>query len=156
MSLDLGEKFGTNPKAEIDGVWQELGGEAAVKVARLGNKEAQRAYKKMPKAVRNMVDEGTMDGTQAESFLAGYLADNILKGWRGLAIDGKDLPDYSPEEGKKFMLRFRRFRERVWELAADDDLFNVEAEEDAKNLQGLSAGISGTTPMSSKPSVVAN
>ena len=156
MSLDLGEKYGSNPKAEIDGVWQELGGGAAIKVARLGNKEAQRAYKKMPKAVRNMVDEGTMDGTQAESFLAGYLADNILKDWRGLADGGKDLPDYTTEEGKKFMLRFRRFRERVWELAADDDLFNVEAEQDAKNLQGLSTGISDTTPMPSKPSAVAN
>ena len=156
MGLDLGDKFGTNPKAEIEGVWQELGGGAAVKVARLGNKEAAKAYRKIPKAVRNMVDEGTMEGTQAESFLAGYLAENILKDWRGLAVEGVDLPSYSAVEGKKFMLRFRRFRERIWELSADDDLFNVEAEEDAKNSPKDFDGGSPTAPTPLKPSVVAS
>ncbi len=154
--LDLGEKYGSNPKAEIDGVWQELGDGAAVKVARLGNKEAAKAYRKIPKAVRNMVDEGTMQGTHAEAFLAGYLAENILKDWRGLAVDGVDLPAYSNVEGKKFMVRFRRFRERIWELSADDDLFNVEAEDDAKNLPKDFSGGSSTVPTPLKPSAVAN
>lgn len=156
VGLDLSDKYGTNPKAEITGVWQELGGGAAIKVARLGNKEAVRAYKKIPKAIRIAVDEGILEGTQAEAFLAGYLAENILKDWRGLMVDGKDLPKYDVMEGKKFMIRFRRFRERVWELSADDDLFNVEAEEDAKNLPKDFSGGSPTAPMPLKPSAVAN
>ena len=156
VGLDLGEKFGTNPKAEIEGVWQELGGGAAVKVARLGNKEAAKAYKKIPKHIRNMVDEGTMEGTAAEAFLAGYLSANILKDWRGLMDNDEPLPSYSNDHGKKFMLKYRRFRERIWELAADDDLFNVEAEEDAKNLPKDFDGGSPTAPTPLKPSAVAN
>jgi hypothetical protein len=52
------------------------------------------------------------------------------------------------------MLRFRRFRERIWELSADDDLFNVEAEEDAKNLPKDFVGGSSTAQTPSKPFVV--
>ena len=156
MGLDLGDKFGSNPKAEIDGVWHELGDGAAVKVARIGNKEAAKAYRKLPKAVKNALDEGTLEEGQAKNFIAKFLADHILKDWRGLADNGLTLPEYDAEQGKKFMLKYRRFRDRVWELGQDDDLFNVESEDDAKNLPGLSTGISGTTPMPSKPSVVAN
>lgn len=152
MGLDLSDKFGSNPKAEIEGVWQELGGGAAVKVARLGNKEARRAYRKIPKPIRNAIEDGSMDDSQAEGFLANYLAENILKDWRGLSDGGKDLPSYDPVVGANFLKRFRRFRERIWELSADDDLFNVEAEEDAKNLQELSTGTSGTMPTPLKPS----
>lgn len=154
--LDLDDKFGTNPKAEIEGVWQELGGGAAVKIARLGNKEAARAYRKLPKAVRNAIDEGALDDTQAEDFLAKYLAENILKDWRGLAENGKDLPDYTPEIGKQVLRRKRRFREKIWQLAADDDLFNVEAEQDAKNLPDRSSGGLSTTQTPSKLSAVGN
>lgn len=143
--LDLDEKFGTNPKAEIEGVWQELGGGAAVKVARLGNKEATRAYRKLPKAVRNAIDEGALDDSQAENFLAKYLAHNILKDWRGLQDGGKELPPYDPEVGQKVLRAKRRFREKIWSLAADDELFNVEPEEDAKNLPERSDGGSNTT-----------
>lgn len=156
MSLDLGEKFGSNPKAEIDGVWQELGGGAAIKVARLANKEASKAYKKLPKAVRNAVDEGSLEGTQAETFMARFLAQFILRDWRGLADAGKDLPAYEAEGGKRFMMKYRRFREKVWELALDEDLFNVESDADAKNLPGLSTGTSDTSQMPSKPSAAVN
>ena len=156
MGLDLSDKYGTNPKAEITGVWQELGSGAAIKIARLGNKEAAKAYKKIPKHIRNMVDEGTLEGTDAEAFLAGYLASNILKDWRGLVDKGEALPVYSTDAGKKFMMKYRRFRERVWELAADDDLFNVEAEEDAKNLPKDFDGGSGTVQTPSKPFVTVN
>ena len=154
VGLDLSDKYGSNPRAEIEGVWQEEGSGAAIKVARLGNKEAAKAYKKIPKHIRNMVDAGTLEGTQGEAFIAGYLASNILKDWRGLKDDGKPLSDYSDENGKRYMIKYRRFRERVWELAADDDLFNVEAEEDAKNLPKDFDGGSTTAPTQSKPFVV--
>lgn len=156
MGLDLDDKFGSNPRAEIEGVWQELGDGAAVKVARLGNKEAARAYRKLPKAVRNAVNEGALDDTQAEFFIADYLSKHILKDWRGLSENGKPLSSYSPAVGAEVMKRKRRFRERIWELAADDDLFNVESEEDAKNLQERSDGGSITTLTPSKRSDAGN
>lgn len=152
--LDLSDAFGTNPLAEVQGVWKELGGGAAIKVARLGNKEATRAYRKLPKVHRSNFEEGVLDNAQTEAFIADFVAKHILRDWRGLADQGKPLPAYDPGAGKKFLIKYRRFREKVWEIATDDSMFNIEVEEDAKNLPELSTGSSGTTPMPSKPSVV--
>lgn len=152
--LDLDEKFGTNVKAEIEGIWIHLGPTAALKIARLGNKEAARAWRKIPKAIRVALDEGAIADTQAENFLASYLAEHILKDWKGLSQNGKELPPYDQTIGAKILREKRRFRDRVMEIAQDDDLFNVEAEQDAKNLlEGSSGGLS-TTQTQSKLSAV--
>lgn len=152
--FDLSDSFGSNPKASIDGVWVQLGGGASVKVARLGNKAAKKAYRKIPKASRNAFEEGTVDENTGEQFICMFLAQHILKDWKGFADKGVSLGDYDEMKGKKFLMKYRRFRERIWELAGDEDLFNVESEEDAKNLQKLSTGTSDTTKMQSRPSVV--
>ena len=86
-----------------------------------------------------------MGDKQAIQFMAKFLSEHILKDWKGLASKGKSLPNYTTEEGKKHLIEFRRFRDRVWEIAADDDLFNVgELEEDAKNSSKRSSGTSDT------------
>jgi len=154
--FDLSDSFGSNPRASIEGVWVQLGGGAAVKVARLGNKAAKKAYRKIPKASRTAFEEGTVDETTGENFICQFLAQHILKNWKGFADKGTALGDYDEMKGKKFLMKYRRFRERIWELAGDEDLFNVEAEEDAKNLQELSTGTSDTTKTQSRPSNVAS
>ncbi len=73
-------------------------------------------------------------------FLAKFMGENILKDWKGLSSKGKSLPSYTSEHGKKHMETFRRFRDRIWEISVDDDLYNVEVEEDVKNLQKVSSG----------------
>lgn len=138
--LELGEEFGSNESAEKDGVWVSLGEGAQIKVARLGNSEAQRAYRKIPRAMRRMIEDGVLDNKQASDFLAGFLSNHILKGWEGLADKGKPLGEITPESAKSFMIKYRRFRDRVMELSQDDDLFNVEVEEDIKNSPKLSSG----------------
>jgi hypothetical protein len=140
MGFDLGEEFGSNERAEIEGVWVSLGEDAGVKVARLGNPEAQRAYRKIPRAVRRSIEEGSMGNKQAVQFLAKFMAEHILKDWKGLSLKGKSLPAYTSEVGKKHMEEFRRFRDRIWEISVDDDLYNVEVEEDVKNLHKVSSG----------------
>jgi len=134
MGFDLGEELGSNEVAEVEGVWIPLGDGGSIKVARLGNKEAQAAYRKIPREMRRLIETGKMDNKQAINFLASFLSGNILKDWKGLVDKGKSLPKYSPEEGAKMMKKYRRFREKVWELSAEDDNFNVdEVEQDVKN-----------------------
>lgn len=141
--FDLNEEFGSNPVAEVEGVWSYLGETAKIKVARLGNIEAQKAYRKIPKQVRDQIEKGNMGNKQAIQFLSKFLATHILKDWSGLADAGKSLPAYNPEAGAEYLLKYRRFRDRVWEIAIDDDLYNVkEVEEAAGNLSKRSSGIS--------------
>ncbi len=140
MGFDMGDEFGSNERAEIDGVWISLGEAAGVKVARLGNPEAQKAYRKIPKAIRRQIEEGTMGNKQAVQFLSSFMGTHVLKDWKGLSHKGKSLPAYTPEHGAMHMKEFRRFRDKVWEISTDDDLYNVELEDDAKNLPKRSDG----------------
>lgn len=132
MALKLSEDFGSNETASTEGVWLSLGGEAEVLVARLGNREAQRAYKKMPAAIRRQLEDGLMGNDQATDFLCKFMSDHLLKDWKNLA-DSDKLIKYSPEAAHKMLKKYRRFRDRIWELANDEDLFNVEVAEDRKN-----------------------
>ena len=141
MDFDLNEEFGSNETAEVEGVWSYLGETAKIRVARLGNIEAQKAYRKIPAAIRSQIEKGNMGNKQAVQFLAKFLATHILKDWSGLADKGKSLPSYNVEAGVEYLLKYRRFRDRVWETAVDDDLFNVgEIEEDLGNSSKRSSG----------------
>ncbi len=140
MGFDLSEEFGSNERAEIDGVWISLGEDAGVKVARLGNPVAQKAYRKLPKAIRNEIEGGFMGNKQAVQFLSSFMAEHVLKDWKGLSHKSKSLPAYTPEHGAKHLKEFRRFRDRVWEISTDDDLYNVELEDDVKNSPKRSDG----------------
>lgn len=143
--FDLQEEFGSDEKAEREGVWIDLSDESAVKVARLGNADAQKAYRKIPRAIRRNVEEGTMGNKQAIQFIAKFMAQHILKDWKDLVVGGEVLPKYNEELGTKYLVKFRRFRDKIWDISMDDDLFNVgELEEDAKNLPKRSSGISDT------------
>ncbi len=141
MDLDLSEEFGSDETAEIEGVWVPLGGDAKVKVARLGNPAAQAAYRKIPRVIRRQIEEGTMTDKEARKFLSKFVAKNLLKDWENLSDGGKPLGKYSEETGLTMLRKHRRFQDRVWEIAADEDLFNVrEVEDDAKNLSKRSDG----------------
>ncbi len=140
--FDLSDEFGSNEAAEVEGVWSYLGETAKIKVARLGNIEAQKAYRKIPKQVRDQIEKGNMGNRPAIQFLSKFLAEHILKDWHDVADAGKPLPSYNTEEGIKMLVKHRRFRDRVWEIAVDDDLYNVEVVDNAGNLSKRSSGTS--------------
>ncbi len=141
MALEFGDSFGSNEAASIEGVWVSLGGDAEVKVARLGNPEAQAAYRKIPKSTRRQIEDATMSNQQSDEFLAGFMSKHIVKGWKNLT-DGKPPKDvkFSEVNVKAMLIKYRRFRDRIWELAADEDLFNIGVEEDLGNSSEASAG----------------
>ena len=141
MDFDLNEEFGSNETAEVEGVWVNLGEDAKVRVARLGNVQAQKAYRKIPRAIRRQIEEGAMNNAQSAQFLSKFMSDHILKDWKDIADKGKVLPAYTAEHGAAFLKKYRRFRDRIWEISVDDDLFNVgEVEEDLGNSSKRSSG----------------
>ncbi len=138
--FDLSDEFGSSEKASVEGVWIQLGEKARILVARLANPAAQKAYKKIPKAVRKLHESGNTSNKQMTEFLCRFLASQILKDWEDMFDKGKALPAYTEEHGFAFLTKYRRFRDRVWELADDEDLFNVEVEEAVGNSPKRSGG----------------
>jgi hypothetical protein len=140
MALDLADAFGSSESAETEGIWASLGDDAEVRVARLGNPEAQRAYRRMPKAIRRQLEEGLMSEKHAVDFLVRFIAQHLLKDWKGIEEGGKPLA-FSQANAERKLRQHRRFRDKVWELSTDEDLFNIgEWEEDAKNSPKPSSG----------------
>jgi len=141
MALEFGDAFGSDEAASTNGIWVSLGGDAEVRVARLGNPEAQAAYRKIPRSTRRQIEDSTMSNKQSDEFLASFMSKHIVKGWKNL-VDGTPSKDikFSEENVKKMLLKYRRFRDRIWELSADEDLFNVGVEEDLGNSSEVSAG----------------
>ncbi|KKL83240.1 hypothetical protein LCGC14_1976750, partial [marine sediment metagenome] len=82
--------------------------------------------------IRRQLENGLMGNDQATDFLCKFMSDHLLKDWKNLA-DSDKLIKYSPEAAHKMLKKYRRFRDRIWELANDEDLFNVEVAEDRKN-----------------------
>lgn len=141
MALELVDAFGSNETAGTEGIWVSLGGDAEVKVSRLGNPEAQAAYRKIPRSTRRQIEDSTMSNKQSDEFLATFMSKHILQDWKNL-LDGDPPKDikFSESSSKKMLLKYRRFRDRIWELSADEDLFNVEAEKDSGNSSKASDG----------------
>ena len=113
MSFDLSEEFGSNERAEIEGVWVPLGGDGRVRVARLGNPKAQEAYRKIPRPIRRMLDEGVMNNKQSIDFLVMFISNHLLKDWEGLDDEGKTVL-YSMENAGKMVKKHRQFRDKIF------------------------------------------
>ncbi len=148
MTLDIGAEFGSSETASVDGVWVPLGGDAEIKVSRLGNPSAQKAYRQIPRPLRRQIEDGTFSNEQSNNFLSNFMADHLVKDWRNIVekvVDSKGNESlkkvpFSIENAKKMFKKFRRFRDRIWEIASDEDIFNTGVEEDSKNLQKASGG----------------
>lgn len=138
--FDFDDAFGSNETAEIDGVWSSLGDGARVKVARLGNPKAQAAYRRLPPTIKRQLEEGTLGETEIKNFLVKFVANNLLKDFEGIGRKEKSKNDKTKLvevpytiDNALILLADRRFRDRIWDLASDDALFNVGDEETVKN-----------------------
>ena len=127
--LNLSGAFGSSDKASSEGVWVSLGEDSEIKVRRLGSPKVQRAYRNLPKNVQRQVESGTLSSQQATRFVCQFLAENVLVDWAELEDEGEPLGDYDSEVASKLLQKYHRLRDRVWELAQDEDLFNIEEDE---------------------------
>ena len=135
MTFDIKKQFATNKEAEKDGVWQDLGMDAKLLVARIGNPNWLTGYQKLPSGIRRMIDKGTLPEDHTAKLVAKLFAQTILLAWKNIAVDGVLIED-TEENRTKYLLDFPDFRTFVWELADDVRTFqNIEDEETAGNLK---------------------
>lgn len=140
MAFDIKKHFDVDGKLATEGVWESLGGDAAVLVARSGNPNFTKEYRLIPAAIRKMISEGRTDDEQSAAIMAKLMAKTILLDWKNLTLDGKKL-QYSKEVAEKVLLDYPDFRQFIWEVAEDAKRFyRQERETDLKNSGNVSSG----------------
>ena len=128
--LDLKKEFGTDKQKELEGTWEEVGGGARILIARVGNPNFAKAFRQLPRSVRRLLDMGSLPESQGEDLLADLMANSIILNWDGFSDEGKALP-YNKANVKKMLIKYPDFREFIWQLASDRQLFQEEEEEQA-------------------------
>lgn len=132
MAFDLKE-FAVDAKKELDGVWENIGGDAELLIARIGNPKYKEAFRKLPRGTRRMIESGTLPEAQSEKMFCQILASTVLLGWKNLIEDGKDVL-YSEEKAAEMLLKYPEFRAIVEDLGNDMRRFHEESKEaDLKN-----------------------
>jgi len=138
--MDIDKVFAIDENKELTGVWEDLGDDASILVARVGNKNYVEAYRTIPRGLRRMIENGILSGDKLDQVICDLLATTILLDWKGIEFQGASIK-YSHENAMRVLLALPEFREMVWELANEFRRFhNQSIEEDLKNSQTASDG----------------
>ena len=148
MTFDLHTEFGTDEKSELEGVWEEVSDGARVLVARVGNDRFTERYKRLGKGLQRQIDRNTLPKDKSQAIFITILAETILLDWEGLAVKGVPI-EYSKDNAKEMLKRYPDFRQFVWDIANDAEIFRIrDREEDLGNSsEPLSSALS--TPQTS-------
>lgn len=133
--IDLTQEFGTDKTAEEEGKWfyPWEGKEAALKIARAGNKKWLARVQRLPRNIQRQISNRRMSVDKLTELWAEMTAECILLDWKGISFDGVE-KSYGQEAGKTALL-MRDFFDFVWSYAEDMEAFRQERrEEDSKNL----------------------
>ena len=144
MTFDLQKEFATDEKSELEGIWEDVGEGAKVLVARVGNKHYTERFKRLGKGLQRQLDRGTLPEDKQAAILIAIIADTILLDWSGFADEGKSI-EYSKENARLMLKKYPDFRQFVWDIANDADLYRVkDREEDLGNSSAPSGSVSST------------
>lgn len=130
--LDVFAEYATDEKAEVEGVWRDLGKKARVKVARANNVAYGRMLNKLADEHGDKLlgDSPEADALNMEVMLT-VMASTILTGFEGLGYQGKPIT-YSVENAKK-LLAHSDFRNRIDVMSRDVQRYKAKQEEDQGN-----------------------
>lgn len=126
--MDVFNTYATDEQAEIEGRWHKIGGKSRVLVARTGNANYVKEFRKLLE--RHEADLGTGSDEAdklSEEILVEVMAKTILLGWEGLEFQGQPV-EYSVEMAKT-LLRVKDFRKRVSAIADSLENFRIRTEE---------------------------
>ena len=134
MTFDLQKEFATDEKSELEGIWENVGIGAKVLVARVGNKNYTERFKRLGKGLQRQLDRGTLPEDNQAAILISIMADTILLDWDGFS-DGGEAVIYSKDKAKEMLKKYPDFRQFIWDIANDIELYRVrDREEDLGNL----------------------
>lgn len=126
--MDLRKAFGTDRKAEEEGVWINLGDGARIKVARSSNKRYRELIRRLLKPHRAAMRSDNLPDETMEAIVIEATAEALLLDWQGIEFDGALLP-YSVENAKKVLAALPDFRDAVATYAGEMATFRAQAEQ---------------------------
>ena len=136
-------KFMSDSKLAIEGIWEDIGEGLRVRVARMNNPKYREYMRKM---ARNQARTFRRVGGGIDDIFdiqQRAVARFVLLEWDGLEDDDGNVIAYSEEEALKIFKRCPDFYDMIIEIGSDADLFRRHEQEDAKgNLPGTSSGSS--------------
>ncbi len=130
--MDLND-FKTNQVAEEKGTWVDFGNECELLIARSGNKQWRKHWKKISKPYEKQITRKTLSDEKADVLIIDAMANTILLGWKNLMNNGEVIV-YSVSKAKE-VLQIKDFREAVSEVSTSMESFQVQLdEEDTEDL----------------------
>jgi hypothetical protein len=128
-------------KKSEEGRWVEYVPGISVLIARAGNRAARDMMTKLGQRKLRRITAGSTEALEA--IARQVCAHCIIRGWKGLSLDGKKEEPYTPETALTVLKdpKYADFYEFVQaEAGMDDDYREQSAKEAAGNLQTSSAG----------------
>lgn len=123
--------FKTDAKAELEGVWVDIGEGGRLKIARAGNANYNQAYRDKSKPHWTAIRAGALPLDELLKITVACMAEFILRGWDGIEDDAGNAVPYTVETATDYLLTVRDFRELVTNLSEQQSLFRAVAVEDA-------------------------
>lgn len=133
--FDLNQ-FRTSEELENHGVWRDLGNEARIKIARLGNAEFNKMFGEM---VAPYAETGAVVPEDVKKDITvKCLARTVLLDWEGVYDGDEEIP-YSYDNAVRVLTELKDFRELVIRLAGNMDSFKEKKD---RELEGNSPSAS--------------
>lgn len=133
---NLRKLFGTDNKAETEGIWIDYADGIAMKIARTGgaNTAYSRYLANLLKPYKFQLDRGTLSEETSRELLVDAFANCVLKDWKGITDDKGKVLEYSAANAKKILIEYPELFSELQTLAGDYRRFAQGAlEETAKN-----------------------
>jgi len=144
--MDL-SNFKTDQSKEIEGTWVQVGEDAKVLIARLGNSQYSKYLREISKPYRAMSRAGVLEIEVVEDLTRKAMAKHVLLGWEGIAENGVEV-EYSTDKAYEFLTNYRAFYEMIESLAADITMFRGDAVDEEVEQLGKSPDGSSNTEKS--------
>lgn len=123
-------KYKTDKRAEVEGVWVEVDAGTSFRIARLNNDKAREMRRTLEKPYRNFQ---TIPDSKSEEFLRKIVAHTILLDWKGMTDENGTEIAHSPEAVERILKDYPDLLNDVVMLSAARETFQTESIEAVKN-----------------------
>lgn len=129
--LDLSAAFGTDKNKEEDGI-DVIMGAATLTIAYWKSKPVKRKMRQVLRPHRQQFNAGIIKDDLANDLNAKIIAQSVLKGWKGVGMNGKALP-FSEDNAYKALKGIPGFLDAVLAISQDKGNFQADDIEEEGN-----------------------
>jgi len=124
--MDLG-KIKLDLDKTTNGIWEDLDGETSVLIARMYNPKFNKRFQELTENYQSGARKRSITPEKAMEILTTCLAETILIGWKGLKLNGQEVP-YSVEKAKEILAdpQLSTFRQMITEIADNESKYREE------------------------------